>query len=80
MTLTWTESGTNVEAFGTKGCYVIKRAPGFSGCILTAVGHDELPMLALPPYGRSFGAMQHAKDYAARLDRVSVPEPQGGVG
>lgn len=78
--MNWAEAGTSVEAFGAKGHYTIHRAPGFSGCVLTANGHDDLPMLAIPPFGKSFDTLQRAKDYAERIEWVKTPEPQGGAG
>jgi hypothetical protein len=78
--LTWTQNGSTVESFGCRGHYTIHRALGFSGCVLRGVGHDGLPMLALPPYGRHFDRVDSAKDYALKLERVRATEPLGGVG
>lgn len=74
----WTQNGHDLESFGARGHYVIKRSPGFSGCVLKATGHDALPMLALPPFGKSFATLLAAKNYAQRLDRVRQLEPQAG--
>jgi hypothetical protein len=76
--MTWTQNGHDVESFGAKGHYVIKRSPGFSGCVLTALGHDGLPLLTLPPYGKSFDNVQKAKDYAERIEWVRTVEPVVG--
>ena len=76
--MSWVSVGHNLEAVGSKGWYLIRRAPGFSGCVLQATGHDSLPMLAVDPYGKSFRSTQLAKDYADRLDAVRVTEPSCG--
>lgn len=82
MTLHWSPSGTHtVEAFGHKAHYTLRRAPGaFTGCVLTAEGHDGLPMLILPPYGKHFDRPADAKQYAERIEWTKTLEPQGGAG
>lgn len=69
-----------MEALGTKAVYTLRSATGFVGCVLTAVGWDGLPLLALPPFGKHFARPNEAKDYAERLERVKTVEPLGGVG
>ena len=76
--LVWTQNGHDLETFGGRGHYLIKRQPGFTGCILQATGHDALPMLALPAYGKPFTTTHSAKEYAQKLDRVRALEPQLG--
>ncbi|MGC7194402.1 hypothetical protein RA997_22920 [Mycobacteroides abscessus subsp. abscessus] len=44
--------------------------------ILQGVGHDGLPMLALPAEGKAFAALDTAQLYALQLDRVGAVEPQ----
>lgn len=78
--LTWTRPDNDcgaITADGMKGTYQI-RWVGMVGYTLTGRGHDDLPMLALPPYGRLFEHLDHAKDYAAALERVKAYEPQVG--
>lgn len=70
-----------IEAVGRKATYTLHRAPGaFTGCVLTATGHDSLPLLALPPYGKHFERPSTAKDYAEGIERGQSTEPLGGVG
>lgn len=66
-----------VEALGRQGTYTV-RWVGMTGYTLTGVGHDSLPMLALPPFGKLFDHLHHAKDYATALERVKVCESQVG--
>lgn len=61
----------NATAVGAKGVYTIDPRN-----VLTAIGHDSLPMLALPPDGRQFVSRQHALDTAEALDRTSTYESQ----
>lgn len=80
MILTWTRPDRDcgsITAAGLKGTYTV-RWVGMQGYSLTGVGHDTLPMLALPPYGRMFGHLDHAKDHAAALERVKACEAQAG--
>lgn len=76
--LSWVQVGHNLEAVGRKGIYLIRRAPGFSGCVLQATGHDQLPMLAIDAYGKSFRSTPLAQDFAERLDAVKAAEPLCG--
>lgn len=77
--LSWTRPADDCGAIlanGLKGTYQIRWNGGLFS--LTGRGHDDLPMLALPPYGRLFEQLDHAKDHAAALERVRVCEPQAG--
>lgn len=76
--LSWTEVGPNLEACGFRGWYVIRRNPGYQGCILQATGHDQLPLLGVDPYGKPFNATYLAQAYANRLDKVRAVEPACG--
>lgn len=77
--LKWSPPDTNtrgcITAAGGKGVYMI-RWQTRTGYILTGMGHDDIPMLALPPYGRRFETLDRAKDYAERIERVGTVEPQ----
>lgn len=72
--LTW-KSG-NLKAIGRRGTYTIERARGGEGFLLTGVGHDELPMLDLPPFGERFDSIDAAKDRAAALERIKPIESE----
>ena len=68
-------TGGCIVAAGGKGWYTI-RWQTRSGYMLTGTGHDDLPMLVLPPYGRQFDTLDKAKDFAAAIERVKATEPQ----
>jgi hypothetical protein len=55
-----------VTAVGYRGIYTTR--PHGSHCVLCGVGHDGLPMLALPPFGRAFTYPAQAREYAEKLD------------
>lgn len=66
---------TGVEtAVGLRGEYVLQRFAG--AYVLTATGHDTLPLLDLDPSGRQFTRVDDAKYFANRLDRVRAREPE----
>lgn len=74
--LTWTRTTRGLEAVGRRGWYTIRRHRHMHACLLTAVGHDELPMLILPADGRHFATVADAKDYANQIERVRAVEPE----
>lgn len=61
-------------ATGLRGQYALQH---FAGCyILTAIGHDTLPLLDLPVDGQKFTRIDDAKHFANRLDKVKTREPE----
>lgn len=72
--LTW-KSG-NLKAIGRRGVYTIERARGGEGFVLTGVGHDELPLLELQPFGERFETLDDAKGRAAALERIKTNESE----
>lgn len=65
-----------VTAIGIRGVYSIQKVgPCWS---LQGVGHDDLPLLALPPEGKVFVYLQVAQDYAAAVDAKMLAESQVG--
>lgn len=75
--LTWTQPNQHgqIEAAGGKGTYTITWV-GSLGYTLTGVGHDGLPMLVLPPYGRLLETLDKARDLAEAIERVKAVEPE----
>lgn len=72
--MTWTRPDNDcgqITAHGNRGAYTI-RSVGSLGYTLTGLGHDDLPMMQLPPYGRLFETLDAAKDYASGLERVAA--------
>lgn len=55
-----------LDAVGMRGRYRIHWAAGM--CVLSGVGHDELPMIQLPAEGRVFSSVSLAKAYATEVD------------
>lgn len=77
MTLQWsgfTSSPNGAVAYGLRGRYCINWLAG--RYVLTATGHDDLPMLALNPWGRQFTDIDDAKVFAERVDTTKTVEPQ----
>ena len=66
-------SASESSAFGWHGEYTI-RLQGFV-YLLTGVGFDGLPLLALPPFGKAFTEAKAAAAYADKLDQVRHLEP-----
>ncbi|QFG15055.1 hypothetical protein PBI_QUEENHAZEL_48 [Mycobacterium phage QueenHazel] len=63
-----------LTATGARGTYSVQRVgPQW---LLQGIGHDGLDMLELPPGGKFFGTLDHAKDWSADLDRVPSREWQ----
>lgn len=77
MTLRWSGHehvvGTLV-AVGLRGVYSVEQVG--REWWLDGVGHDDLPMLALPPGGKPFASLVSAQQYAQRLDLVKTVEAQ----
>ena len=61
-------------AFGLRGRYQIRLVSAWY--VLTGVGHDDLPMLVLPPWGRKFPSLAEAQAHAERIESVRVVEPE----
>jgi hypothetical protein len=73
--LTWNGQPGNAIAVGAKGIYTIQSLSNGKH-VLQGVGHDDMPMLALPFMGREFDTLDHAKGHAGALDRVTAVEPE----
>lgn len=61
-------------AVGLRGTYMVQSVG--REWILQGVGHDGLPMLALPAEGKSFAALHTAQLYAIELERKGAVESQ----
>ncbi|SKV05751.1 Uncharacterised protein [Mycobacteroides abscessus subsp. bolletii] len=64
-------------AVGLRGTYMVQSVG--REWILQGVGHDGLPMLALPAEGKSFAALDTAQLYAIELDRTRAEAQASGV-
>lgn len=63
-------------AVGARGIYSVQRVgPEW---VLQGVGHDDLPMLALPLHGKPFQTLTSAQTYAQEIDRRAPIESQVG--
>jgi hypothetical protein len=74
--LRWLPSPAGIEAVGIRGVYTISQRLWGKPWLLSAVGHDQLPLLAVGFPGLDFDTLDHAKDNATRIDRVKTVEPQ----
>lgn len=77
MTLRWGGSSGNLVAVGVRGIYTIQTVRG--QYVLQGVGHDELPMAALPALGHWFGVLEFAKRHAEKIEQAPADaEVSGG--
>lgn len=73
--LNW-EGGPRLRiATGLRATYSIQLR-GSNTYFLTGIGHDGLPLLALPVDGKPFTTVGAAMVWAERLDSSRHPEPQ----
>lgn len=75
--LNWYGDHRYVAASGYRGTYRI-RCTGLGVHLLAATGHDQLPMIDLPPEGAVFTQQQWAREAAEALDRRRSTETQMG--
>lgn len=64
-------------AVGLRGTYTVQSFG--REWILQSVGHDGLPMLALPAEGKAFAALDTAQLYAIELDGTHAEAQASGV-
>lgn len=64
-------------AIGLRGTYTVQSVG--REWFLQGVGHDGLPMLALPAEGKAFAALDSAQLYAMELDRSHAEAQASGV-
>lgn len=64
-------------AVGLRGTYTVQSVG--REWILQGVGHDGLPMLALPVEGKAFAGLDTAQLYAMELDRSHAEAQASGV-
>ncbi|OHU29131.1 hypothetical protein BKG78_23610 [Mycobacteroides chelonae] len=62
---------------GLRGTYTVQRVG--REWILQGVGHDGLPMLALPAEGKAFADLVSAQLYAIALDQQHAEAQASGV-
>lgn len=73
--LRWLPSPAGVEAVGIRGVYTISNRLYGKPWLLSAVGHDGLPLWRWEFPGLDFQTVDNAKDHATHLDRMKVIEP-----
>lgn len=76
MNLIWRGQPGNVVAVGARGTYTVQTVGPPTRYVLQGVGHDELPMRALPAFGAQFLTLSQAQDAAVQIERSRDPEPR----
>jgi hypothetical protein len=76
MSLTWGGTQGNLVAVGTRATYTIQTVGPLTRYILQGIGHDELPLLDLPPFGAQFTDLWTAQRAAAEIDKRPNHDPQ----
>lgn len=76
MTLTWTGRPGQLTAVGTRAVYTIATIGPLTRYTLQGIGHDDLPLLDLPPYGAQFTELWAAQKAASDVDKRPNFDPQ----
>lgn len=75
MDLRWNRKHDNMLAVGQRATYTITQR-GVGTQVLTAVGHDGLTLLDLPPFGAYYFTELAAKQAAEQVDSRRYVEPE----
>lgn len=76
MTLVWKGSPADLQAVGIRGVYRIQTIGPLTRYVLQGIGHDELPLLDLPPFGAQFTDLWTAQRAASDIDKRPNHDPQ----
>lgn len=66
------------SAVGARGTYRLRHDRDDRWHV-SGIGHDGLPMLAIPPDGRMFASLRHAETFIDGLDRAPVTGELSGT-